>query len=168
MTFHLTSDCFTDGDYLADRHLLSEGYGFGGTGGNVSPDLAWTGAPDAAGSFAITCFDPDAPTGSGFWHWVVIDLPATTTRLPEGAGSGAGLPSGARQIRTDFGSAGYGGPCPPVGDHPHRYRFTVHAVALDRLPVADDVTAAVVGFQLSAHTLATATLMGLCRRPAGA
>ena len=166
MTFTLTSESFRDGDYLAPEHLLSESFGFGGSGGNVSPALSWTGAPQGTRGFALTCFDPDAPTGSGFWHWLVVNLGSSVSGLPAGAGSdgAVGLPEGALQTRTDFGSAGYGGPCPPVGDHPHRYLFTVHALDVAALPVAADTSAAVIGFQLHGATLARASLMGLCRR----
>ena len=109
---------------------------------------------------------PDAPTGSGFWHWVVVNIPAGVTELPLGAGStaAAAMPTKALQVRTDFGKPGYGGPCPPDGDHPHRYIFTVHAVGAEALPVTADTSAAVVGFQLHFNTLAKATLMGLFKR----
>ena len=161
----LTSESFTDGDYLANDHVLSEAYGFGCAGGNLSPQLSWSGAPEGVGSFALTCFDPDAPTGSGFWHWVAVNIPANVTSLALGAGSGEGsMPDGALQTRTDFGAPGYGGPCPPEGDHPHRYLFTLHAVGVDRLPVEADASAAVVGFMLNFNTLAKATLMGLYKR----
>ncbi len=158
---HLTSNDFADGDYLGAAHILSADFGFGCAGGNQSPHLAWSDAPEGTESFAVTCYDPDAPTGSGFWHWVVVNIPSGVTELAAGAGSAGGsLPAGALQTRTDFGQAGYGGPCPPQGDHPHRYLFTVHAVG-DSLPVAEDTSAAVIGFQLHFNTLATATLMGL-------
>ena len=161
----LTSESFNDGDYLANDHILSEAYGFGCAGGNLSPQLSWSGAPEGTKSFALTCFDPDAPTGSGFWHWVVVNIPADVTSLALGAGSGDGsMPDGALQTRTDFGATGYGGPCPPEGDHPHRYLFTLHAVGLDALPVEADTSAAVVGFMLNFNTLAKASLMGLYKR----
>lgn len=161
----LTSDSFRDGDYLADEHALSEAYGFGCTGGNLSPQLSWTGAPAGAKSFALTCFDPDAPTGSGFWHWVAVNIPAGASSLDLGAGSAGGsMPAGALQTRTDFGAPGYGGPCPPEGDHPHRYLFTLHAVGVESLPVEADTSAAVVGFMLHFNTLAKASLMGLYKR----
>jgi Raf kinase inhibitor-like YbhB/YbcL family protein len=160
----LRSDSFSDGDYLAAEHILSSQYGFGCAGSNVSPALAWSGAPEAARSFAVTCFDPDAPTGSGFWHWVVVNIPPDVSCLPLGAGSGDGLPAGALQTRTDFGTPGYGGPCPPEGDHPHRYLFTLYAVGLDSLPVEADTSPAVIGFQLHFNTLEKATLMGLSKR----
>lgn len=161
----LTSDNFKDGDYLGQAHVLSTEYGFGCTGGNRSPQLRWEGAPAETKSFAVTCFDPDAPTGSGFWHWVVANIPPSVTELALGAGSvGGTLPHGALQVRTDFGKPGYGGPCPPAGDHPHRYLFTVFAVSIDTLPVTADTSAAIVGFYLNFNTLAKATLMGLFRR----
>ncbi|GAC1322097.1 MAG: Raf kinase inhibitor-like protein YbcL [Chloroflexota bacterium] len=158
----LTSTSFNDGDYLAMDHVLSVDYKFGCNGGNRSPHLAWSGAPDGTQSFAVTVYDPDAPTGSGFWHWVVVNIPPTVTELPLGAGHPSGpLPPGALQVRTDFGQPGYGGPCPPEGDHPHRYIFTVFAVGVDSLPVTAETSAAVVGFQLHFNTLAKAELMGL-------
>ena len=159
----LTSESFSDGDYLANDHVLSEAYGFGCAGGNLSPQLSWSGAPEGTKSFALTCFDPDAPTGSGFWHWVVVNIPADVTSLALGASAGA-MPAGALQTRTDFGAPGYGGPCPPEGDHPHRYVFSLHAVGLESLPVEADTSAAVVGFMLNFNTLAKATLMGLYKR----
>ena len=161
----LTSESFHDGDYLAHDHALSEAYGFGCAGGNLSPQLSWSGAPEDTKSFALTCFDPDAPTGSGFWHWVVVNVPANVASLALGAGSADGsMPAGALQTRTDFGAPGYGGPCPPEGDHPHRYLFTLHAVGLESLPVEADTSAAVVGFMLNFNTLAKASLMGLYKR----
>lgn len=161
----LTSADFSDGDYLGNDHILSETYGFGCAGGNVSPQLTWSGAPEGTKSFALTCYDPDAPTGSGFWHWVVVNIPPDITALEAGAGSPGGkLPAAALQVRTDFGAPGYGGPCPPEGDHPHRYLFTVFAVGLAELPVTADTAAAVVGFNLHFNTLAKASLMGLYKR----
>jgi len=162
----LTSDSFRDGDYLAPDHVLSADYGFGCSGGNRSPHLRWQDAPAGTKGFAVTCFDPDAPTGSGFWHWVVVNIPPAVTELILDAGNSASgkLPAGALQVRTDFGKPGYGGPCPPEGDHPHRYLFTVYAVSLDALPVTADTSAAVVGFYLHFNTLEKASLMGLFKR----
>ena len=162
----VTSTSFKDGEYLGADHILSADYGFGCAGGNRSPQLRWEDAPEGTKSFAVLCFDPDAPTGSGFWHWVVVNIPPTVTELPLDASNPAAnrLPAGALQVRTDFGKPGYGGPCPPAGDHPHRYLFTVHAVSIDRLPVSADTSAAVVGFYLNFNTLAKATLMGLFKR----
>jgi Raf kinase inhibitor-like YbhB/YbcL family protein len=166
MAFTVTSHSFKDGDYLAKTHILSADFGFGCEGGNQSPQLAWSGSPAGTKSFAITCFDPDAPTGSGFWHWLIVNIPPNVTELPLDAGNPKhpNLPAGALQTRTDFGAPGYGGPCPPQGDHPHRYLFTVFAVAADKLPVTAETSAAVIGFQLHFNTLAKAEIMGLFKR----
>ena len=143
--------------------------GFGCSGQNQSPILQWSGAPVGTQSFAVTVYDPDAPTGSGWWHWFVVDLPATTAQLVPNAGAqgGAGLPAGARQIRNDYGAFAWGGVCPPPGDKPHRYVFTVHALSVPRLDIPDDATAALAGFMVNAHTLAkasfTATYGRRCR-----
>ena len=140
------------------------------TGDNISPSLTWTGAPKETKSFVVTVHDPDAPTGSGWWHWVVINIPASTTSLPKNAGDPKAnlLPAGALQTRTDFGAPGYGGPCPPKGDKPHHYHFTVFAVDEDKLGFAqnDQASAALVGFELHFHTLAKASFVGLYGRPA--
>ena len=165
MAFTVSSSSFKDGEYLKSDFVLSADYGFGCGGGNKSPHLRWSGAPAGTKSFAVTCFDPDAPTGSGFWHWVVVNIPATVSELAEGAGSKGGqLPAGALQIRTDYGAPGYGGPCPPEGDHPHRYLFTVFAVQVEKLDVNADTSAAVVGFNLHFNTLEKAKIMGLFKR----
>lgn len=134
--------------------------GFGCSGDNISPALTWSGAPAGTKSFAITAYDPDAPTGSGWWHWVVFNLPADINTLPSGAGaaSGEGMPDGAVQSRTDFGTPGYGGACPPEGDGPHRYQFKVWALDTDSLPLDASASGAMVGFYLNAHALDTATL----------
>jgi hypothetical protein len=127
MTFTVASSSFKDGDYLPNDLILSSDFGFGCAGRNRSPHLNWSGAPEGTKSFAVTCYDPDAPTGSGFWHWLIVNIPASVSELAEGAGSTGGkLPAGALQTRTDFGGPGYGGPCPPEGDHPHR--LSVHRV----------------------------------------
>ena len=165
MAFTVVSNSFNDGDYLPKDFILSADFGFGCAGGNKSPHLTWSDAPAGTKSFAITCYDPDAPTGSGFWHWLIVNIPANVSELAEGAGSADGkLPAGALQTRTDFGGPGYGGPCPPQGDHPHRYLFTVFAVKSDKLDVKADTSAAVVGFNLHFNTLARAEIMGLFKR----
>jgi Raf kinase inhibitor-like YbhB/YbcL family protein len=167
MTLTVNSNGFRDGDYLAQVHTLSADFGQGCAGGNQSPHLAWSGAPAATKSFAVTCYDPNAPTGSGFWHWLVVNIPPSVTELALDAGNPRNpkLPPPALQTRTDFGAPGYGGPCPPAGDHPRRYLFTVFAVGLDSLPVNEDTSAAVIGFQLHFNTLAKAVIMGLYKRP---
>jgi Raf kinase inhibitor-like YbhB/YbcL family protein len=161
----LTSADLKEGATLGNEQVFK---GFGCTGSNVSPALSWSGAPSGTKSFAVSMYDPDAPTGSGWWHWVVFNIPPGTTSLPKGAGDVKKklTPKGAIQSRTDFGADGYGGPCPPAGDKPHRYQITVFAVDVDKLPDAknDAASAALVGFDLHFHTLAKATLSGLYGR----
>lgn len=153
--FTLTSPTIKPGAKIADVQVFN---GFGCSGKNVSPALKWSGAPKDTKSFAITVYDPDAPTGSGWWHWVIVNLPATTTELPEGAGNEGGkLPANAQQVRTDFGKPGWGGPCPPQGDKPHRYIFTVYALKTDKLDIPSDGTAALAGFMINANKLGSAT-----------
>lgn len=160
--FTLKSADIAPGARIAEKHVYK---GFGCEGGNVSPALEWHGAPAGTKSFAITMYDPDAPTGSGWWHWVVFNIPASTTKLEEGAGdaSGARLPPGAVQSRTDFGAPGYGGPCPPKGPSlkkPHHYVFTVYALKVDKLDLPPDAPGAMVGFMINANTLGKASFTG--------
>src|SRR4029077_6788485 len=120
--FVLSSPTLKSGGKLPDTHVFND---FGCKGKNVSPALKWSGAPKGTKSFAVTAYDPDAPTGSGWWHWVMYNIPATATGIPAGARKGRKRPSGSQQGTTDFGTKGYGGPCPPVGDKPHHYHFKV-------------------------------------------
>jgi Raf kinase inhibitor-like YbhB/YbcL family protein len=160
----------TSPDIAADS-LMPQSFefdGFGCSGENKSPALQWSGAPKDTKSFAVTVYDPDAPTGSGFWHWMVINIPGSATGLPSNAGAagGANLPQGAKHVRIDYGIAAWGGPCPPPGDKPHRYVFTVFALKTDRLDVPDDATAAVGGFMINANTIAKASFTARYGRPA--
>lgn len=157
--FRVSSDDFTDGGVLPDEFVYSLG--------NTSPQLRWEGAPEGTRSYAVTCFDPDAPTGSGFWHWSVVDIPAEVTELPRGAGSGtfAGLPAGAVHARNDYGSRDFGGAAPPPGDGPHRYVFTVYAVDQEKLGTDGDTSPAAVGFNLRFHTLGRATAIAEYEHP---
>ncbi len=160
----LTSADLKEGATISNEQVLN---GLGCNGGNLSPALSWSGAPAGTKSFAVSIYDPDAPTGSGWWHWVVFNIPAGTTSLPKGAGDVKKklMPKGAIQSRTDFGSDGYGGPCPPQGDKPHRYQITGFAVDVDKLPDAkNDAASALVSSDLRSHTLAKATLTGLYGR----
>lgn len=151
--FTVTSEDVTDGEQAAPR-FVHDSVG----GENVSPQLAWSGFPEGTQSFVVTCFDPDAPIPSGWWHWAVVDVPVSVTSLERGAGeSDATLPGGFH-VRTDFGSASYGGCAPPPEDHPHRYFFVVHAVDVPTLGVEASVSPAVVGFNLAFHTLARAAI----------
>jgi Raf kinase inhibitor-like YbhB/YbcL family protein len=154
--FKLTSPTIKPGSMLTDAQVFS---GFGCTGKNVSPALKWSGAPAGTKSFALTVYDPDAPTGSGWWHWVVYNIPASATELAEGAGTadGKGLPAGSAQANTDFGAPGFGGACPPPGDKPHRYIFTVYALKTDKLEIPAGGTAALVGFMIHANKLGAAS-----------
>ena len=154
--FTLSSPTIKPGSMLTDAQVFK---GFGCEGKNVSPALNWSGAPAGTKSFALTVYDPDAPTGSGWWHWVVFNIPATATGLAEGAGTADGktLPAGSMQGRTDFGAPGFGGACPPAGDKPHRYVFTVYALKTDKLDIPADGTAALVGFMVNGNKIGQAT-----------
>ncbi|WP_410810735.1 YbhB/YbcL family Raf kinase inhibitor-like protein [Micromonospora sp. 067-2] len=153
-SFTLTSDDVQNGEPMDARHA------HGSTGGdNVSPQLTWSDFPAETKSFTVTCYDPDAPTGSGFWHWVLVNVPADVTQLPSGAGGAAGTDlGGAFSVRSDYGEQGYGGAAPPAGDRPHRYVFAVHALDVERLEVTPDASPAYVGFNLTFHTLARAVI----------
>ncbi len=174
-SFAVASTDITDGQPIADRFVAD--------GGNVSPQLSWSGFPDGTKSFVVNLFDPDAPTPSGFWHWAVAGIPVGVTTLGQGAGaesseaksSGAessssppssSLPTGAFQLRNDAGVSGYSGPQPPPGDRPHRYFLVVHAVDVDALEVDESASMAYLAFQLAFHTLARGILVGTYQVPA--
>ncbi len=158
--FQLVSDDIADGRTLGILHAHHSA-----DGGNQSPHLRWSGFPSATRGFVVTCLDPDAPTGSGFWHWALVGVPVGVTELGRGAGaSDAPLPPGAFHVRNDFGTLDYGGAAPPPGDRPHRYIFAVHAVDTDSLGVSRTDSPAVVGFNLTFHTLARGTLRATYQR----
>jgi Raf kinase inhibitor-like YbhB/YbcL family protein len=159
--FMLRAPDLTSRGRIAISHVYN---GMGCTGQNISPTLEWSNVPAGTKSFAITAYDPDAPTGSGWWHWVMYNIPASTTSLAAGAGNGRNAPRGSTQGTTDFGSRGYGGPCPPPGDAPHHYKFTVFALKVDKLDLPGNATAAYVGFNLNANKLATASVTALYGR----
>jgi Raf kinase inhibitor-like YbhB/YbcL family protein len=151
--FAVTSPDVTDGEVLPDSAV--------GSKGNTSPALAWAGVPEGTKSFVVTCFDPDAPTPSGFWHWVAVDLPADTASLPADAGTDdESLPGNAFHVSNDLGRRAYDGAGPPEGDDPHRYYFVVHAVSEETLGVDADASPAVVSFNLAFKTLGRAILVG--------
>lgn len=156
-SFALTSTDVTDGQPMGIVHA-SEVFGAGGQ--DRSPQLSWSGFPADTQGFVITCFDPDAPTGSGFWHWAVLDLPVSTTELPADAGSqdGAHLPEGAVVLRNDAGLKGFLGAAPPAGHGPHRYVFAVHALSVAAVGVDDSVSNAIAGFNMFGKVIARATL----------
>ena len=153
-TFRLTSADIPANLQLTQKQVFK---GFGCSGDNISPQLSWQNPPTDAKSFAITLFDPDAPTGSGWWHWTIVNIPAQVHTLP-GRASMDKLPAGAVQGRNDFGYAGFGGACPPPGDKPHRYQFTVWALNTDALPIDSNASGALVGFMLNRHVIAKAEL----------
>jgi len=152
--FALGSDDVQDGKPVDPRFVHSWAAGSRDT----SPELHWSGFPKETRSFVVTCYDPDAGTGSGFWHWMLVGLPAGVTSLPRGAGNGGALPEGAFHIRNDLGGKAYLGPAPPKGDPPHRYVFAVHALDVAALEITADTTPAFVGFNMTGHTLARGTI----------
>ena len=160
--FTLTSTDFTEGDTLANTQVFNE---FGCKGGNISPALAWSGAPAGTQSFALLMHDPDAPTGSGWWHWVVYNIPPDIGSLAAGAGDPKKglMPKGAVQGRTDYGSVGYGGPCPPPGK-PHHYNFRLYALKVPKLEVPEGASAALIAFNVRAQALGEAQLTGMYGR----
>lgn len=156
-SFTLTSESVTDGQPLGNDQVS----GIMGAGGSdVSPQLSWSGYPAETKSFAVTVYDPDAPTASGFWHWAVADLPASVTELPAGAGDGSPLPGGAVTLANDASQKRYIGAAPPAGHGPHRYFIAVHAVDVERLELPDNATPAYLGFNLFGHAIARAVIHG--------
>lgn len=151
-SFSVTSDDVVDGRAMPTATTAD--------GDGRSPHLAWDGFPVGTRSFVVSCFDPDAPTPAGYWHWTVADLPVGTTSLPAGAGSpdGAAVPTPAFQTRNDAGTVGYAGAAPPAGDHVHRYVFAVHALDVESLDLGPDATPTTVAFTALFHTIARATI----------
>ena len=154
--FTLTSSDFKNNGAIPDKHVFNS---FGCSGGNVSPELEWTNPPAGTKSFALMVHDPDAPTGSGWWHWVVYNISADTKAIAEGT-----VPKGAAQGNTDFGAPGWGGPCPPPGSGDHHYQFTLFALKVDKLDLPASATAAFVGFNVNANALGKTVLTGIYNR----
>jgi Raf kinase inhibitor-like YbhB/YbcL family protein len=161
--FQLTSPTVKHKGTIDKAHVFD---GFGCTGDNLSPELRWSNVPKGTKSFAVTMYDPDAPTGSGWWHWVIYNIPSDITSLAEGAGrpGGSSEPQRAVQSMTDFGEPGYGGPCPPAGHKPHRYIFTIYALKVEQFSLKPATPAAMVGFYLNQNALAKASFTGLYSR----
>ena len=161
--FSLMSPTIKDHSTIGNEHVFN---GFGCAGQNVSPQLQWEHAPKDTKSFALTVYDPDAPTGSGWWHWVIFNMAPTVTSLPAGSGKpdGTVAPQGSMQSMTDFGLPGYGGPCPPQGDKPHRYIFTLYALKVDQLSLKPEASGAMVGYYLKQNALAKASFTAMYGR----
>jgi Raf kinase inhibitor-like YbhB/YbcL family protein len=164
--FTVTSTDIAEGEPMATP-LMSAAFGVPG-GEDRSPQLSWSGAPEGTRGYAVTCHDPDAPTGSGFWHWAVADIPASVTELPTGAGddTGSGLPDGAFQLPNDARAARFIGAAPPAGHGVHRYVFVVHALDTDEIGVPHDATPAFLTFTITGHILARAALTATAEIPA--
>ncbi len=158
----LQSDDISHGSFMGKAQ---EFQGFGCSGGNESPQLSWSGAPEGTKAFAVFAYDPDAPTGSGWWHWQLINIPADVNELPAGAGGSdsKGIPEGSRQMTNDYGIAGFGGACPPDGDGAHRYQFTVYALS-QALELPENASAALTGYMVNAYSLGSATIEALYKR----
>lgn len=158
--FKLSSTSIAEGAQLAPSFVFA---GFGCEGGNQSPQLSWSGAPEGTKSFAITAYDPDAPTGSGWWHWNVVNIPASADSVELGASGNGKLPAGAVEITNDYGAAGFGGACPPPGEV-HRYVFTVHALSTDRLELPEQPSNALAGFMIGVSTIQSARITAVYSR----
>lgn len=158
--FHLTSTTVSEGGMLTNAHVFE---GFGCEGENQSPQLSWTGAPEGTKSFAINVYDPDAPTGSGWWHWNVVNISASTNSIGQNASMNDSLPGEAIEIRNDYGTVGFGGACPPPGEV-HRYIFTVYALGTERLELPENPSNALVGFMIRANMLDSASITAVYHR----
>ncbi len=158
--FRLASTSVAEGAKLASAQVFQ---GFGCEGGNQSPHLVWSNPPAGTKSFAITAYDPDAPTGSGWWHWNVVNIPANVSEVPAGASGTHALPKGAVEIRNDYGAVGFGGACPPPGEV-HRYVFTVHALSVEKLDLPTNGSNALAGFMIRANSIGKASITAVYNR----
>jgi len=161
-SFTLSSKDIRHGEFMAKAHEFK---GFGCDGGNLSPQLSWSNTPEGTKAFAVFAYDPDAPTGSGWWHWQAVNLPVNVTNLPTGAGTPNSdkIAEGSVQISNDYGQKGFGGACPPPKNGAHRYQFTVHALS-KKLELPDNASAALTGYLVNAHSLASSTIEALYKR----
>jgi Raf kinase inhibitor-like YbhB/YbcL family protein len=162
-TFSLSSKDIAQGQFMSKQQ---EFQGFGCSGDDSSPHLKWSNPPKGTKSFAITVHDRDAPTGSGWWHWQVVNIPSDVSELGTGAGaiSGKNMPKGAVQIKNDYGNPSFGGACPPAGHGVHHYRFTVHALSVESLALPDDPSGALAGYMINANTIESSTIEALYQR----
>jgi Raf kinase inhibitor-like YbhB/YbcL family protein len=159
----LSSNDIVHGKFMDKKQEFNS---FGCSGEDLSPHLKWSNAPKGTKSFAVTAYDPDAPTGSGWWHWQIINISANVTELSINAGSVKEnlSPSGSTQIQNDYGSRGFGGACPPEGHGVHHYRFTVHAISVEKLELPIDASGALAGYMINAHTIESSTIESLYKR----
>jgi len=159
----LSSQDIAQGEYMAKAQEFN---GFGCSGGDLSPHLKWLDAPKGTKSFAITAYDPDAPTGSGWWHWQIVNIPMTVMEIQTGAGNtkNNSAPAGSTQIQNDYGSRGFGGACPPEGHGVHHYRFTIHALSVEKLTLPKDASGALTGYMINAKTIESSTIESLYKR----
>lgn len=161
-SFSLSSTDISHGEFMKKTQ---EFQGFGCSGDNLSPQLSWNGAPKGTKAFAVTAYDPDAPTGSGWWHWQIVNIPKNVSTLATGAGdlSKKLTLKGSIQINNDYSIAGFGGACPPEGNGAHRYQFTVHALS-KKLELPEGASGALTGYMINAHSLGSATIEALYKR----
>lgn len=161
-SFTLKSNDIYNGQYMNKAHEFN---GFGCTGDNISPQLSWSGAPNGTAAYAILVHDADAPTGSGWWHWQVVNIPNTINNLSAGAGapSNKRLPNAITNIKNDYGSIGYGGACPPIAHGTHHYKFTIYALS-QKLNLPDDASGALTGYMVRANSIASSTIEALYKR----
>lgn len=159
----LSSQDINQGKFMSKAQEFK---GFGCSGENLSPQLKWSDAPKGTKSFAITAYDPDAPTGSGWWHWQIVNIPMTVMEIPAGAGDTKEntAPTGSLQIKNDYGFRGFGGACPPKGHGVHHYRFTIHALSVEKLELPEDASGALTGYMINTHTIESSTIESLYKR----
>lgn len=166
----LGASLFAEGLTLRSKHINGQlgmdqvFNGFGCTGKNISPELNWSNAPKGTKSFALTMYDPDAPTGSGWWHWLAFNISKDTTSISADASAKGTLPEGTVESMTDYGKAGFGGACPPVGDKAHQYLLTIHALDTDKLNLDANANPALVGYMIGAHTIEKSSVVGYYKR----
>ncbi|MEP3196405.1 MAG: YbhB/YbcL family Raf kinase inhibitor-like protein [Lentilitoribacter sp.] len=158
--FQLQSQSIEEGSQLSNEFVFQ---GFGCEGGNLSPQLSWVNAPQGTKSFAITAYDPDAPTGSGWWHWNVVNIPSDVTSLELGASGTDNMPQGAQEIANDYGAKGFGGACPPPGEV-HRYIFTAHALSIEKIDLPEGASNALIGFMIGANTIKSSKITAVYNR----
>jgi len=161
--FTLTSRDIAHNKHMSSQHEFN---GFGCLGNNQSPHLAWSSPPKSTKSFAITVHDADAPTGSGWWHWQIVNIPNTARELSSNAGNIKSklAPLTSQQIKNDYGFIGFGGACPPNGHGTHHYRFTIHALSVARLDIPEGASSALVGYMIQANSIESTTIESLYQR----